>query len=189
MRGAISSSIYQVMCRLGYKEEYAWKLAANWAAERKAAQKEVAGALQKAQLTMEDVMAQTAVTYPETYVLTMTGAQIKDVLEDVCDNLFNADPYYQQGGDMVRVGGLSYTCAPAESAGKRISELKLDNGRRLEAGRNYKVAGWASVNAQNGAPVWDLVAKYLRAGKPPNRQPTGVTLKGVEDNPGIARPG
>ena len=140
-------------------------------------------------LTMEDLLSETAITYPETYVQTMTGRQIKDVLEDVCDNLFNADPYYQQGGDMVRVGGLSYTCAPAEPAGKRISELKLDNGRRLEAGRNYKVAGWASVNAQNGAPVWDLVAKYLRAGKPPNRQPTGVTLKGVEDNPGIARPG
>jgi sulfur-oxidizing protein SoxB len=119
----------------------------------------------------------------------MTGGQIKDVLEDVCDNLFNADPYYQQGGDMVRVGGLSYTCAPAESAGKRISELKLDNGHRLEAGKKYKVAGWASVNEQNGAPVWDVVAKYLRAGKPPNRQPPGVTLKGVEDNPGIARPG
>ena len=140
-------------------------------------------------LTMEDLLSETAITYPETYVQTMTGRQIKDVLEDVCDNLFNADPYYQQGGDMVRVGGLSYTCTPAESAGKRISELKLENGRRLNAGRNYKVAGWASVNAQNGAPVWDLVAKYLRAGKPPNRQPTGVTLKGVEDNPGIARPG
>ena len=140
-------------------------------------------------LTMEDLLSETAISYPETYVQTMTGRQIKDVLEDVCDNLFNADPYYQQGGDMVRVGGLSYTCAPAEPAGKRISELKLDNGRRLEAGRNYKVAGWASVNAQNGAPVWDVVAKYLRAGKPPNRQPTGVTLKGVEDNPGIARPG
>ena len=140
-------------------------------------------------LTMEDLLSETAITYPETYVQNMTGRQIKDVLEDVCDNLFNADPYYQQGGDMVRVGGLSYTCTPAESAGKRISELKLDNGRRLEAGRNYKVAGWASVNAQNGAPVWDVVEKYLRAGKPPNRQPPGVTLKGVEDNPGIARPG
>jgi sulfur-oxidizing protein SoxB len=140
-------------------------------------------------LTMEDLLSETAITYPETYVQNMTGRQIKDVLEDVCDNLFNADPYYQQGGDMVRVGGLSYTCTPAESAGKRIYELKLDNGHRLNAGRNYKVAGWASVNAQNGAPVWDVVAKYLRAGKPPNRQPPGVTLKGVEDNPGIARPG
>ena len=74
---------------------------------------------------------------------------------------------------------------PAESAGKRISELKLDNGHAVEAGKTYKVAGWASVNEQNGAPVWDVVAKHLRAGKPPNRQGPGVALKGVDDNPGI----
>jgi S-sulfosulfanyl-L-cysteine sulfohydrolase len=140
-------------------------------------------------LTMEDVLSETAITYPETYVQGMTGGQIKDVLEDICDNLFNADPYYQQGGDMVRVGGLSYTCTPAQSVGKRISELKLDNGRALQAGKKYKVAGWASVNEQSGAPVWDVVAKHLRAGKPPNRQPPGVTLRGVEDNPGIAGQG
>src|SRR4051794_27240039 len=137
-------------------------------------------------LTMEDVMAQTAVTYPETYVLTMTGAQIKDVLEDVCDNLFNADPYYQQGGDMVRVGGLSYACTPAETVGKRIADLKLDGGRTLEAGKSYKVAGWASVNEQKGTPVWDVVASHLKSGKPPNRDAPGVTLRGVDGNPGIA---
>ena len=136
-------------------------------------------------LTMEDVLSETAITYGETYVQTMTGGQIKDVLEDVCDNLFNPDPYYQQGGDMVRVGGLSYACTPAESVGKRIADLKLDNGRAIQAGKRYKVAGWASVNEQTGAPVWDVVAKYLRAGRPPNRQPPGVTLKGVEGNPGI----
>src|SRR3954463_7777115 len=140
-------------------------------------------------LTMEDVMAQTAVTYPETYVQTMTGGQIKDVLEDICDNLFNTDPYYQQGGDMVRVGGLAYTCSPNENAGKRISELKLDNGHALQANKSYKVAGWASVNEQSGAPVWDVVAKHLRSGKPPNRSAPGVMLKGVEDNPGIAGQG
>src|SRR3954452_24276199 len=140
-------------------------------------------------LTMEDVMAQTAVTYPETYIQTMTGGQIKDVLEDICDNLFNTDPYYQQGGDMVRVGGLAYTCSPAETVGKRISDLKLDNGHALQAGKRYKVAGWASVNEQTGAPVWDVVAQHLRSGKPPNRSPPGVTLKGVEDNPGIAGQG
>ena len=119
----------------------------------------------------------------------MTGGQIKDVLEDVCDNLFNADPYYQQGGDMVRVGGLSYTCTPAESVGKRISDLKLDNGRALEAGKNYKVAGWASVNEQNGAPVWDVVAKAsaLRQAAEPRRRRRH--LKGVDDNPGIAGQG
>jgi sulfur-oxidizing protein SoxB len=119
----------------------------------------------------------------------MTGGQIKDVLEDICDNLFNTDPYYQQGGDMVRVGGLAYTCSPNEAVGKRISELKLDNGHALDAGKRYKVAGWASVNEQSGAPVWDVVAKHLRSGKPPNRALPGVTLKGVEDNPGIAGQG
>jgi sulfur-oxidizing protein SoxB len=140
-------------------------------------------------LTMEDVLAETAITYPQTYTQSMTGGQIKDVLEDVCDNLFNADPYYQQGGDMVRVGGLSYTCTPAETVGKRISELKLEGGRAVEASKRYKVAGWASVNEQTGAPVWDVVANHLRSGKPPSRQAAGVTLKGVEDNPGIAGQG
>jgi sulfur-oxidizing protein SoxB len=140
-------------------------------------------------LTMEDVLAETAISYPQTYMQGMTGRQIKDALEDVCDNLFNADPYYQQGGDMVRVGGLSYTCTPAENIGRRISELKLASGRPLEAGKSYKVAGWASVNEQKGAPVWDVVASHLRSGRPPNRQTVGVTLKGVDDNPGIAGQG
>src|SRR6266576_2974524 len=140
-------------------------------------------------VTMEDVLSGTAVTYPETYVQNMTGGQIKDILEDVCDNLFNADPYYQQGGDMVRVGGMAYTCTPAESAGRRISELKLDNGRSLEAGKSYRVAGWASVNEQSGAPVWDVLAKHLRSPKTPDRHGAGVTLRGVDDNPGLAGQG
>jgi len=140
-------------------------------------------------VTMEDVLSETAITYPETYVVSMTGGQIKDVLEDVCDNLFNADPYYQQGGDMVRVGGMAYTCTPAESAGRRISELKLDNGRSLEAGKSYRVAGWASVNEQSGAPVWDVLAKHLRSLKTPDRHGAGVTLRGVDDNPGLAEQG
>ena len=142
--------------------------------------------LQGQSVTMEDVLAQTAITYPETYTQSMIGAQLKDVLEDVCDNLFNADPYYQQGGDMVRVGGMSYTCAPAETTGHRISELKLDNGRAIEPGKSYKVAGWASVNEQKGAAVWDVFANYLRSGKTADQRGSGVTLKGVEDNPGIA---
>jgi S-sulfosulfanyl-L-cysteine sulfohydrolase len=140
-------------------------------------------------VTMEDVLAETAVSYPETYLQAMTGEQIKTVLEDVCDNLFNADPYYQQGGDMVRVGGMSYTCTPAEAVGRRISDLKLDNGRAIEAGKSYKVAGWASVNEQNGAPMWEVLARHLRAGKISPQRGSGVTLKGVEDNPGIARQG
>jgi sulfur-oxidizing protein SoxB len=137
-------------------------------------------------VTMEDVLSETAITYPETYVQSMTGSQIKDVLEDVCDNLFNADPYYQQGGDMVRVGGFAYTCTPAESVGRRISGLKLDNGRSLQAGKSYRVAGWASVNEQKGTPVWDVFARHLGSGKAPEQRGTGVTLKGVDDNPGIA---
>ena len=140
-------------------------------------------------LTIEDVLAETAISYPETYVQTMTGGAIKDVLEGICDNLFNADPYNQQGGDMVRAGGLHYTCTPGAAAGKRISDLKLANGHTMQAGKRYKVAGWASVNEQSGAPVWDVVARHLKSGKPPNRSLPGVTLKGVEDNPGIAGQG
>jgi sulfur-oxidizing protein SoxB len=140
-------------------------------------------------VTMEDVLAETAITYPETYLQRMTGSQIKDILEDICDNLFNADPYYQQGGDMVRVGGFRYTCLPAEGVGHRISDLKLDNGKSLEAGKSYKVAGWASVNEQKGTPVWEVVAKHLRSGKSGERHDAGVTLKGVENNPGITEQG
>jgi sulfur-oxidizing protein SoxB len=140
-------------------------------------------------VTMEDVMSETAITYPETYVASMTGRQIKDIFEDVCDNLFNADPYHQQGGDMVRVGGLAYTCMPGEALGRRISDLKLANGRPLEAGKSYKVAGWASVNEQHGTPVWDVLAKHLASGKTADLRGGGITLKGVDDNPGFARQG
>lgn len=139
-------------------------------------------------VTMEDVLAETATTYSEVYAQSMTGEQIKSILEDVCDNLFNTDPYYQQGGDMVRVGGLAYTCAPTESVGNRITDLKLHNGRALEASKAYKVAGWASVNEQKGEPVWDVFAKHLRSGKSLDTQ-SGVTLKGVENNPGLAGQG
>jgi sulfur-oxidizing protein SoxB len=137
-------------------------------------------------LTMEDVLAETAITYPETYVQKLTGSDIKNTLEDICDNLFNPDPYYQQGGDMVRIGGLSYSCAPSEKIGQRISDLKLDNGRALEPGKHYKVAGWAAVNAQQGLPVWDVVAKQLGSGKPLNPTPGNVALRGVTGNPGLA---
>jgi S-sulfosulfanyl-L-cysteine sulfohydrolase len=137
-------------------------------------------------ITMGDLLAETAITYPETYVQQMTGAQIKAMMEDVCDNLFNTDPYYQQGGDMVRVGGLDYACAPANAIGARISDPTLDDGRPLEAGRSYKVAGWASVNPQHGKPVWDVVANYLRGQKIAQpKKLNRVALKGVDGNPGI----
>jgi len=139
-------------------------------------------------VTMEDLLAQTAITYPETYVQEMTGADIKAVLEDVCDNLFNPDPYQQQGGDMVRVGGLSYRCAPAESIGRRITELTRDDGKPLAASKRYKVAGWASMNAQTGKPVWDVVADHLRAHGAPAGRASDVVLSGVDGNPGISEP-
>jgi sulfur-oxidizing protein SoxB len=178
-RGNFSGTMDQLLCDALIREldaEIALSPGFRWGTTALAGQ----------QLSMEDLLAETAITYPETYVTSMTGGQIKDVLEDVCDNLFNADPYYQQGGDMVRVGGLSYTCSPTESIGKRISELKLDNGRTLEARRSYKVAGWASVNPQQGKPVWEVFASYLRTGKIPQWRASNVTLKGVDGNLGIA---
>ena len=138
-------------------------------------------------ITMEDVLSETAITYPQVYVTEMTGAQIKAVMEDICDNLFNPDPYYQQGGDMVRIGGMDYACAPTEKIGHRISDLTLDSGKKLEANKTYKVAGWASVNPQQGKPVAEVFAGYLRGLK--TAQPkrlNRVALKGISNNPGIA---
>ena len=140
-------------------------------------------------LTMEDVLAETAITYPETYASRLTGSDIKNTLEDICDNLFNPDPYYQQGGDMVRIAGLSYSCTPSEKIGRRISDLKLDRGRAIEPGKRYTVAGWAAVNAQQGVPVWDVLAKHLGSGKPLNPSANNVALRGVTGNPGIQEPG
>ena len=138
-------------------------------------------------VTMGDLLSETAITYPEVYVTEMTGAQLKAVMEDVCDNLFNPDPYRQQGGDMVRIGGMDYACAPSESMGKRISDMTLDSGQKVEAGKSYKVAGWASVNPQTGKPVWEVVAKYLRGEKTAKlKRRNRVVLKGVANNPGVA---
>jgi S-sulfosulfanyl-L-cysteine sulfohydrolase len=137
-------------------------------------------------ITMGDVLAETAITYPETYVQDMTGGQIKAILEDIADNLFNPDPYYQQGGDMVRVGGMDYTCAPEELSGRRISSMTLDDGTAVEDGKSYRVAGWASVNPQTGKPVSDIVAGYLRSQKTLKiKHLNKVTLKGIANNPGI----
>jgi len=138
-------------------------------------------------ITMDDVLSETAITYPQVYVQEMTGDQIKAIMEDVCDNLFNPDPYYQQGGDMVRVGGMDYACAPAESIGHRLSDLTLDNGKPLEAGKTYKVAGWASVNPQEGKPVADVFASYLRGVKDARpKKLNKVAIKGLANNPGMA---
>ena len=141
-----------------------------------------------APITMENVLDQTCITYPETYVREMSGEDLKLILEDVCDNLFNPDPFYQQGGDMVRVGGLNYVCDPTQSIGSRISQMTLDNGEPIEASKTYKVAGWATVGSQSpGPPIWDVVAEYLRAQKVASIPRLNTPkLINVKDNPGIA---
>lgn len=139
-------------------------------------------------ITMRDVLGQTAITYPDVYAQDMTGAQLKAVMEDVCDNLFNPDPYLQQGGDMVRVGGMDYACTPANPIGSRISDMTLDDGSKVDPARSYRVAGWASVTLpQNGRPVWDVVAAHLRGmGTARIARRNLVTVKGVAGNPGYA---
>jgi len=114
-------------------------------------------------ITIEDLYTQTSMSYPSVYRLEFTGAQIHDILEDVCDNLFNPDPFFQQGGDMVRVGGMGYTCEPSGSMGSRISSMTdLATGAPVEADKTYVVAGWASVNeGVEGPAVYDLMENYL----------------------------
>ena len=142
-------------------------------------------------ITLEQLMNQTAITYPYVTVNELSGETIKIILEDVADNLFNPDPYYQQGGDMVRVGGLQYTCDPAAAMGSRISAMTL-NGTPLSANKRYKVAGWAPVSEESrvagGEPVWELMARYLRGQK--TIRPRALNLPklvGVDGNPGLAR--
>jgi sulfur-oxidizing protein SoxB len=139
-------------------------------------------------ITMDNVMDQTCITYPETYRREMKGSEIKAILEDVSDNLFNKDPYYQQGGDMVRVGGLDYVCEPGAGFGKRISNMTLDDGSKIEANKSYVVSGWATVGSKApGEPIWETVAKYLRDQKTVKIKKLNTPkLVGVKDNPGLA---
>jgi sulfur-oxidizing protein SoxB len=137
-------------------------------------------------ITMEHVLDQTCMTYPETYRREMTGADLKLILEDVCDNLFNPNPYFQQGGDMVRVGGMNYTCAPTKSIGHRISNMTLDSGKAIQPHKIYSVAGWATVNAKSsGVPVWEQVASYIETKKVIKIDTFNTPkLVGVDNNPG-----
>jgi S-sulfosulfanyl-L-cysteine sulfohydrolase len=118
-------------------------------------------------ITFEDVTNATAMTYPACYRMTMNGKRLKDVLEDVADNIFNPDPFYQQGGDMVRTGGLGYTIDVSKPIGQRISGMTLlASGKAIEAEKDYVVAGWASINQDTeGPPIWDVVAKHIEAVK------------------------
>ncbi|MBN4080549.1 5'-nucleotidase C-terminal domain-containing protein, partial [Beggiatoa alba] len=116
-------------------------------------------------ITFDDLMTQTATTYSEVVRNLVTGAQLKIILEDIADNRFNPDPYLQQGGDMVRTGGLHYSIDPHKSIGQRISNMEL-NGKPLEAKKKYAVAAWASMKkGVQGPYVYDVVAKYLQAQK------------------------
>jgi S-sulfosulfanyl-L-cysteine sulfohydrolase len=140
-------------------------------------------------ITCEHLMDQTAITYPYVTVNELTGETIKTILEDVADNLFNPDPYYQQGGDMVRVGGLSYAIAPKASMGSRITAMSL-RGKPIEAAKKYKVAGWAPVSeearATGGEPIWDVMARYLKSRQ--TIKPLKLNLpdvEGIAGNPGM----
>lgn len=143
-------------------------------------------------ITREHLMDQTAITYPWTTLTDMRGETIKTILEDVGDNLFNPDPYYQQGGDMVRVGGLTYTCEPGARMGSRIQNMRL-KGQPIEAGKTYKVAGWAPVaeaSKHAGPPVWEVVEHYLKAQKVIEPvKPNTPDLLGVAGNPGLGQVG
>jgi sulfur-oxidizing protein SoxB len=138
-------------------------------------------------ITLEHVMDQTAITYPQTTVNELTGEAIKSILEDVADNVFNPDPYLQQGGDMVRVGGMTYALAPKANIGSRISEMRIQ-GKPLQATKRYKVAGWAPVaEGITGEPIWEVVIRHLRATKNvPPLQLNRPRLIGVKDNPGLS---
>jgi sulfur-oxidizing protein SoxB len=138
-------------------------------------------------ITYERMMDQMALTYPATTLNEFSGEQIKTILEDVADNIFNPDPYYQQGGDMVRVGGMQYTLTPNAAMGQRINNMML-KGKPIEAGKIYKVAGWASVQeGARGEPIWDVVSGYLRDRKVVKGVKINTPrLVGVQGNPGLA---
>ena len=132
-------------------------------------------------ITIDDIYSQTSMNYPEVYRTEMNGETIKNLLEDVCDNIFNPDPFFQQGGDMVRVGGMTYTCQPKSTMGNRISDLKLSNGEKIESQKNYNIGGWGSINPEvKGPPIYKLLEDYVSGEKiikPKHNNP--VKIKGI----------
>ncbi len=138
-------------------------------------------------ITMEHVMTQTAITYPTATLTNISGKDIKLIMEDVADNLFNADPYYQQGGDMVRVGGLKYAIDPTKSIGNRITDMEL-KGKPIDPNKKYRVAGWASVaRPREGMPIWEVVEQYLVDKETVSiKELNTPKIKGIsDDDPGI----
>uniref|UniRef100_UPI003561D80D 5'-nucleotidase C-terminal domain-containing protein n=1 Tax=Rhodosalinus sp. TaxID=2047741 RepID=UPI003561D80D len=133
-------------------------------------------------ITREDIWNVTSMTYGRAYRTEMTGEFLKVVLEDVADNIFNPDPYYQQGGDMVRMGGLGYRIDVTAPAGERISEMTLlESGESIDPARSYVVAGWASVNEDTEGPqIWDVVEDHIRQKGAIRMEPnTSVEVTGV----------
>ncbi|MDA9734839.1 thiosulfohydrolase SoxB [SAR116 cluster bacterium] len=133
-------------------------------------------------ITIDDIYSQTSMNYPEVYRTEMNGETIKNLLEDVCDNIFNPDPFFQQGGDMVRVGGMSYTCHPKNKMGNRISDLSLlSSGEKIEAQKKYTVGGWGSINPNvEGPAIYNVLEDYILDKQnisPIQNNP--VTIKGI----------
>jgi len=141
-------------------------------------------------ITFDDLATQTAMTYPETYLSELKGSLIKDILEDVADNLFHPDPFFQQGGDMVRTSGISYKIDPQAKMGERITNIVMTKtGKPMEANKTYKVAGWSTVNSVSpGEPVWETTETYLRNLKhidKSNLKIDNIDMLGVKGNPGV----
>ncbi len=133
-------------------------------------------------ITVEDVHNVCAMTYPAVYRNKMTGTFLKQILEDVADNLFNPDPYYQQGGDMVRVGGMGYTIEYKKPIGQRITNMTLlKDGTSIDPNREYVVAGWASINqATEGPAIWDVIEAHLKQNSPVRVPPNdAVKVKAI----------
>ncbi len=174
-RGNFNGTFDDVICQAMIEErdtELAFSPGTRWGAS----------VLPDQPITWDDVYNMTAITYPNCYRIEMTGEFIKTVLEDVADNLFNPDPYYQQGGDMVRVGGMGYTIDISKAIGNRITDMTvLKTGEPIDPSRTYTVAGWASVNeGTEGPPIWDVVATYIKRQKVIDQQPNqSVKILGV----------
>ncbi|AVT78497.1 thiosulfohydrolase SoxB [Rhodopseudomonas palustris] len=127
-------------------------------------------------ITWEAITNATAITYPNCYRTEMTGEQLKNVLEDIADNIFHPDPYYQGGGDMVRTGGMGYAIDVSKEMGSRISNMThLATGKPIEASKKYTVSGWASVNqGTEGPPIWEVLEKHVASAGPVKIEPNSA---------------